>query len=166
MELELRKPQPRFSFEVAVWALRRKKMTKAGAEDSAVMTGRDGGVDYDPEFADILDESPSRVTVTLADGHTVQRMRYYASGTPQAPLTKEQVEEKFFLCAERAVDKAAATSGVRCPQLTRCPDLMELAPAQVRCWHRIVTSVPSRCRSAWPRSSRSSRPRCAAESWR
>jgi len=50
-----------------------------------------------------------RVTVTLADGHTVQRMRYYASGTPQAPLTKEQVEEKFFLCAERAVDNTAAT---------------------------------------------------------
>jgi hypothetical protein len=36
-------------------------------------------------------------------------MRYYASGTPQAPLTKDQVEEKFFSCAERAVDKASAT---------------------------------------------------------
>jgi hypothetical protein len=35
-------------------------------------------------------------------------MRYYASGTPQAPLTREQVEEKFFSCAERAVDRAAA----------------------------------------------------------
>jgi hypothetical protein len=35
-------------------------------------------------------------------------MRYYASGTPQAPLRPEQVEEKFFSCAERAVDKAAA----------------------------------------------------------
>ena len=30
-------------------------------------------------------------TVTLGDGRTVQRMRYYASGTPQAPLTKEQI---------------------------------------------------------------------------
>ena len=48
------------------------------------------------------------VTVTLSDGRTVERMRYYASGTPQAPLTKEQVEEKFFSCAERAVDKIAA----------------------------------------------------------
>jgi 2-methylcitrate dehydratase PrpD len=63
----------------------------------------------DPEFADILDESPARVTVTLADGRTVERMRYYASGTPQVPLTKEQVEEKFFSCAERAVDKSTAT---------------------------------------------------------
>ena len=67
-------------------------------------------VSIDPEFAGILDESPARVTVTLADGRTVERMRYYASGTPQVPLTKEQVEEKFFSCAERAVDKTAATN--------------------------------------------------------
>jgi len=66
-------------------------------------------VAIDPEFADLLEESPSRVTVVLANGRTVERMRYYASGTPQAPFTKEQVEEKFFSCAERAVDKAAAT---------------------------------------------------------
>ena len=49
------------------------------------------------------------VLVTMTDGRTVERMRYYASGTPQAPLTKEQVEEKFFSCAERAVDKSTAT---------------------------------------------------------
>jgi len=66
-------------------------------------------VAIDPEFADILDESPARVTVTLANGRTVERMRYYASGTPQVPLTKEQVEEKFFSCVERAVDKSTAT---------------------------------------------------------
>jgi hypothetical protein len=47
-------------------------------------------------------------SVGLGDGRTVQRMRYYASGTPQAPLTKEQIEEKFFTCAERAVHNTAA----------------------------------------------------------
>jgi 2-methylcitrate dehydratase PrpD len=62
----------------------------------------------DPEFADVFEEFPSRVTVTLADGRTVERMRYYASGTPQVPFTKEQIEEKFFSCAERSIDKAAA----------------------------------------------------------
>jgi 2-methylcitrate dehydratase PrpD len=62
----------------------------------------------DPEFADVFEDSPSRVTVTLANGRTVERMRYYASGTPQVPFTKEQVEEKFFSCAERSIDKAAA----------------------------------------------------------
>jgi 2-methylcitrate dehydratase PrpD len=63
----------------------------------------------DPEFADVFEESPSRITVTLANGRTVERARYYASGTPQVPFTKAQVEEKFFFCAERSIDKAAAT---------------------------------------------------------
>jgi 2-methylcitrate dehydratase PrpD len=87
-----------------------KAFTEEAIHDEAVRAlARKVSVAIDPEFADILDDSPSRVTVTLADGRTVQKMRYYASGTPQAPLTKEQVEEKFFSCAERTVDKASAT---------------------------------------------------------
>jgi len=81
---------------------------EAIADEAVKALARKVTVAVDPEFADILDDSPSRVTVTLADGRTVERVRYYASGTPQAPLTKEQVEEKFFSCAERAVDKASA----------------------------------------------------------
>jgi 2-methylcitrate dehydratase PrpD len=65
-------------------------------------------VAVDPEFADIMIESPSRLTVSLADGRTIEKVRYYASGTPQAPFTQEQTEEKFFSCAERAVDRAVA----------------------------------------------------------
>ena len=86
-----------------------KAFTEEAIHDPAVkaLAGK-VSVAIDPEFADVLEESPSRVTVTLSDGRTVERMRYYASGTPQAPLTQEQVEEKFFSCAERAVDKAAA----------------------------------------------------------
>jgi 2-methylcitrate dehydratase PrpD len=87
-----------------------KAFTEEAIHDEAVKAlARKVSVAIDPEFADILEESPSRVTVTLADGRTVQRMRYYASGTPQVPLTQEQVEEKFFSCAERAVDNASAT---------------------------------------------------------
>jgi len=101
-------------YVAAYTALYGAPMLKAFTEESIAdekikALARKVSVAIDPEFADILDESPSRVTVTLVDGRTVQRMRYYASGTPQAPLTKEQVEEKFFLCAERAVDKTAAT---------------------------------------------------------
>src|SRR5262249_44921128 len=87
-----------------------KAFTEEAIHDEAVKAlAAKVSVEIDPEFADILEESPSRVTVTLADGRIVQKMRYYASGTPQAPLTREQVEEKFFSCAERAVDKGAAT---------------------------------------------------------
>src|SRR6266852_1982862 len=87
-----------------------KAFTEESIKDEKIKAlARKVSVGIDPQFADILDNSPSRVTVTLADGRTVQKMRYYASGTPQNPLTKEQVEEKFFSCAERAVDKTTAT---------------------------------------------------------
>ena len=86
-----------------------KAFTEEAIHDEAVKAlARKVSVAVDPELADIMDESPSRVTVTLADGGTVEKLRYYASGTVQAPFTKEQVEEKFFSCAERAVDRAAA----------------------------------------------------------
>jgi 2-methylcitrate dehydratase PrpD len=83
--------------------------TEEAIHDEAVKAlARKVSVAVDPELADIMDESPSRVTVTLADGRAVEKLRYYASGTVQAPFTKEQIEEKFFSCAERAVDNAAA----------------------------------------------------------
>jgi 2-methylcitrate dehydratase PrpD len=86
-----------------------KAFTEQAIHDEAVKAlASKVSIAIDPEFADLLEESPSRVTVTLSDGRTVERMRYYASGTPQAPLTKEQVEEKFFSCAERTVDKTTA----------------------------------------------------------
>jgi 2-methylcitrate dehydratase PrpD len=86
-----------------------KAFTEESIKDEKIKAlARKVSVGIDPEFADILDDSPSRVTVTLVDGRIVERMRYYASGAPQAPLTKQQVEEKFFDCAERAVGKASA----------------------------------------------------------
>jgi hypothetical protein len=45
-ELELGNRQPRFRLGSSLEPRGGTKMTKAGAEDSAVMTGRDGGVDY------------------------------------------------------------------------------------------------------------------------
>jgi 2-methylcitrate dehydratase PrpD len=83
--------------------------TEEAIHDEAVkaLAGRVSVV-VDPEYADLLEESPARVTVTLSDGRTVEKVRQYASGTPQRPMTAEQVEEKFFSCAERTVDRAAA----------------------------------------------------------
>jgi len=87
-----------------------KAFTEHAINDAATKAlARKVTVVIDPEYADILDDSPSRLTIALADGRTTERRRYYASGTSQAPLTREQVEEKFFSCAERAVDKAAAS---------------------------------------------------------
>jgi 2-methylcitrate dehydratase PrpD len=101
-------------YVAAYTALYGAPMLKAFTEESIAdekikALARKVSITIDPEFADLLNDSPSRVTVTLADGRKLERMRYYASGTPQVPLARVQVEEKFFDCAERSVDKAAAT---------------------------------------------------------
>jgi 2-methylcitrate dehydratase PrpD len=87
-----------------------KAFTEEAIQDEKVKAmARKVSISVDPEFADLLDDSPSRVTVTLTNGRTVERMRYYASGTPQMPLTPAQVEEKFFDCASHTVERPAAT---------------------------------------------------------
>jgi 2-methylcitrate dehydratase PrpD len=87
-----------------------KAFTEEAIRDEKIKEmARKVSIAIDPEFADLLLDSPSRVTVTLNDGRTVQRMRYYASGTPQMPLTAAQVEEKFFDCAAHTVEAPAAT---------------------------------------------------------
>jgi len=87
-----------------------KAFTEESIRDEKIKEmARKVSIAIDPEFADLLDDSPARVTVTHADGRTVQRMRYYASGTPQMPLTPAQVEEKFFDCAGHTVERPAAT---------------------------------------------------------
>ena len=63
----------------------------------------------DPEFAEVFEESPSRIIVSFRDGSTVEKLRYYASGTLQFPLTPAQIHEKFMDCAPRAVGQDAAT---------------------------------------------------------
>ena len=87
-----------------------KAFTEEAIRDEKVKDmARKVSIAIDPEFADLVLESPARVTVTLNDGRTVQRMRRFASGTPQVPLTAAQVEEKFFDCAAHAVERPAAT---------------------------------------------------------
>lgn len=60
------------------------------------------------EHADLLEESPAKVTVTLNDGRKLERSKYYASGSVQVPLTKAQIEEKFMVCATTAIKPDAA----------------------------------------------------------
>jgi 2-methylcitrate dehydratase PrpD len=72
-------------------------------------------ISLDPEFADAIEDYPTRVTVTLKDGRTVERMVVYASGTAKNPMSPAQMREKFFDCAAHAgverpvAEKIAAT---------------------------------------------------------
>ena len=60
------------------------------------------------EHADVLDESPAKVTITLKDGRKLERAKYYPSGSVQVPMTKAQIEEKFNVCAVTAIKQDAA----------------------------------------------------------
>jgi 2-methylcitrate dehydratase PrpD len=72
-------------------------------------------VALDPEFADAREDYPTRITVTLKDGSTVERLVVYASGTAKNPMSPAQMREKFFDCAAHAglerpvAEKIAAT---------------------------------------------------------
>ena len=66
-------------------------------------------VSIDPEFADAIEDYPTRVAVTLKDGRTVERMVVYASGSAKNPMSPAQMREKFFDCAAHAgVERPAA----------------------------------------------------------
>jgi 2-methylcitrate dehydratase PrpD len=60
------------------------------------------------EHADLLAESPAKVTVFLKDGQKIERAKYYASGSVQVPMTPAQIEAKFFDCASHAISPDAA----------------------------------------------------------
>ncbi|MDO9435182.1 MmgE/PrpD family protein [Hydrogenophaga sp.] len=61
------------------------------------------------EHADVLDASPAKVVITLADGSKVERSKYYPSGSRQVPMTRAQIEEKFMVCATTALKPDAAS---------------------------------------------------------
>jgi 2-methylcitrate dehydratase PrpD len=60
------------------------------------------------DYADLTDESPAKVTVTLNDGRKIERAKYYPSGSVQVPMSAAQIRAKFDVCAAQAIDKVAA----------------------------------------------------------
>ena len=83
--------------------------TEAAIEDGEVralaskVTGH-----VDPEFATLRVNTPSRVVVTLGNGETLERVKWYQKGTTQNPLSPEEVEAKFMDCAALSIDAATA----------------------------------------------------------
>ena len=65
-------------------------------------------VAIDPEFADAQEDYPTRLTVMLRDGRTLEQLRVYASGTRQYPMSPAQIEDKFLDCAAQSLAPAAA----------------------------------------------------------
>ena len=67
------------------------------------------------EYADLLEDSPAKVTLTLNDGRRIERSRYYPSGSVQVPMSQAQIKAKFDICAAQAIDNSAAEK-----KSTRC----------------------------------------------
>jgi 2-methylcitrate dehydratase PrpD len=65
-------------------------------------------VAIDPQFAEARGDYPTRLSLTLKDGRTMEELCVYASGTPRNPMSTEQIAEKFFDCAKEAVSADAA----------------------------------------------------------
>jgi 2-methylcitrate dehydratase PrpD len=60
------------------------------------------------EYADLVEDSPAKVSVTLNDGRKIERSKYYPSGTVQAPMSPAQIKAKFDVCAAQAINNSAA----------------------------------------------------------
>jgi len=60
------------------------------------------------EYVDLQEDSPAKVTVTLNDGRTIERTKYYATGSQKVPISVQQIKAKFDVCAAEAVDKTTA----------------------------------------------------------
>ena len=56
----------------------------------------------DDEFGDELEQAPGRVVVTMKDGSRHEKKVWYASGTPQNPMTPAQIEAKFLDCTKQS----------------------------------------------------------------
>jgi 2-methylcitrate dehydratase PrpD len=80
--------------------------TEAAIADAAVRAlAAKVSLGVDPEFADEIATTPGRVTVTLADGKSIERMKRYAGGSPQSPMSAAQLREKFDDCAALSVSR-------------------------------------------------------------
>lgn len=50
----------------------------------------------------------TRITIRLRDGRVLEKVESYATGHPKKPMSRQQLEAKFFECAELAIDRDRA----------------------------------------------------------
>ncbi len=50
----------------------------------------------------------TRVVIKLKDGRVLEKLESFATGPPNKPMTHDQLETKFFECAELAIDRDRA----------------------------------------------------------
>ena len=105
-----------FPFLLAIAILRRK----VGIDEFRDEVVRDLGVQemmqrcrhvVDPEIdARGFQHMDTRITIRLKDGRVLEKVESLATGHPHKPMSREQLESKFFECAALAIDPEKARS--------------------------------------------------------
>lgn len=67
-----------------------------------------GNAEMDEIRATQIGSSPARAVVTLADGSSFSKLVVFPPGTPQNPMTKQELEAKFMTYATKALPVARA----------------------------------------------------------
>jgi 2-methylcitrate dehydratase PrpD len=63
----------------------------------------------DPEIDDRgFQHMDTRITIRLKDGRVLEKMESFATGHPKKPMSRRQLEDKFFECAALAIDQDRA----------------------------------------------------------
>src|SRR5215208_2102607 len=71
-------------------------------EDFLMETGEQLGEDPEIE-ARGFQHLDTRITIHLKDGQVLEKIESAATGHPRKPMSREQLEAKFFECAELAI---------------------------------------------------------------
>ena len=71
-------------------------------------------------------DNPCKVVIRLKDGRTFSRRVDYPKGSPQAPLTPQELREKFVECAGRALNEKAVSQALE--YIDRLEGLDDLEP--------------------------------------
>ena len=103
-----------FPFFLAIAILRRKVGTAEFRDEVVLspevqeMMGRCRHV-VDPEIeARGFQHLDTRITIRFKDGRVLEKVESAASGHPRKPMSREQLEARFFECAEPVIDHEQA----------------------------------------------------------
>ena len=102
--------------------------TESAIRDSAVLALAERvHMAVDPELTGLAPGIfPCKVSIRLTGGQTLVRRVDHPRGTPEAPLTPEELREKFTACARRALNDAAMREAAG--MLENIENLKSIAP--------------------------------------
>jgi 2-methylcitrate dehydratase PrpD len=69
---------------------------------------------------------PCRVTIRLKNGQTYTREAQHAKGSPEVPMTAEELKTKFTECARQAISEGSAQQVMECVE--RLETLEDIRP--------------------------------------